>query len=154
MSDIMDNVTRIGVSLEPELLSKFDEMIDKKGYVTRSEAFRDLIREALTENVVQDEDALVSGTVTLLYNHHKGGVKERLMEIQHCHHELISASIHVHQDLDTCLEVLIVSGKVREIKELCDILGSVRGVQNGTPVMLSSEMVDGNHHDETSDHDH
>jgi CopG family nickel-responsive transcriptional regulator len=154
MSDSMDNVTRIGVSLEPELLLKFDDMINKKGYVTRSEAFRDLIREALTENVIQDEEAPVSGTITLLYNHHKGGVKEKLMEIQHCHHELISSSIHVHQDLDTCLEVLIVSGKVREIKELCDILGSVRGVKNGTPVMLSGDIVERDHHDGTCDHEH
>lgn len=154
MSDSMDNVTRIGVSLEPELLLKFDEMINKKGYITRSEAFRDLIREALTENAIQDEGAQVSGTITLLYNHHKGGVKEKLMEIQHGHHELISSSIHVHQDLDTCLEVLIVSGKVHEIRELCDVLGSVRGVQNGTPVLLSGEIIEKDHHDGSCDHVH
>ncbi len=62
----MDNVTRIGVSLEPELLAKFDELIASKGYVTRSEAFRDLIRDALTKETLQEEDAKVCGTVTLL----------------------------------------------------------------------------------------
>jgi CopG family nickel-responsive transcriptional regulator len=141
----MDNVTRIGVSLEPELLGKFDEMIARMGYGTRSEAFRDLIRDALTKVVLQDEKARVCGTVTLLYNHHKGGVKERLMEIQHCQHHLISSSIHVHQDLERCLEVLIVSGTVREIKELADSLGSVRGVASGVPVLLSAEIEDHAH---------
>jgi CopG family nickel-responsive transcriptional regulator len=143
----MDNVTRIGVSLEPELLGKFDEMIARMGYVTRSEAFRDLIRDALTKEVLRDENAKVCGTVTLLYNHHKGGLKEKLMEIQHSQHHLISSSIHVHQDLERCLEVLVVSGTVREIKELSDNLGSVRGVASGAPVLLSAAI-------EKHDHEH
>ena len=143
----MDNVTRIGVSLEPDLLAKFDELIARKGYVTRSEAFRDLIRETLTKETLQEEDSKVCGTVTLLYNHHKGGLKEKLMEIQHAQHHLISSSIHVHQDLERCLEVLIVFGTVREIRDLADSLGSVRGVASGIPVMLSSEIEDHEHKD-------
>lgn len=136
----MDNVTRIGVSLEPELLDQFDNMIAHKGYGTRSEAFRDLIRNALTENAITDEEATVCGTITLIYNHHKGGVKEKLMEIQHTEHRLISSSIHVHLDLERCLEVLVVSGKVKHIKNLADTLGSVRGVISGIPVMMTGEI--------------
>lgn len=146
----MDNVTRIGVSIEPDLLEKFDRMIAQKGYATRSEAFRDLIRDALSQNAIQDEDSRACGTITLIYNHHKGGVKERLMEIQHSHHSSISSSIHVHLDLERCLEVLIVSGSVREIKSLSDALGSVRGVQSGIPAMISGELPEHG----TDDHDH
>ncbi|OPY31087.1 MAG: putative nickel-responsive regulator [Methanomassiliicoccales archaeon PtaU1.Bin124] len=155
MPDIMDNVTRIGVSLEPELLDQFDKMIERKGYVTRSEAFRDLIRDALTQTFVENEEARVCGTITLIYNHHKGDVKEKLTDIQHEHHDLISSSIHVHLDLERCLEVLVVCGKARDIKDLADHLGSVRGVQNGVPVMLSSEITEHEHpHDAASDHHH
>jgi CopG family transcriptional regulator, nickel-responsive regulator len=151
----MDNVTRIGVSIEPELLDRFDQMIARKGYVTRSEAFRDLIRDALTQTFVQDETSHVCGTITLIYNHHKGDVNEKLTDIQHEHHDLISSSIHVHLDLDRCLEVLVVSGTVAQIKHLADRLGSVRGVQNGIPVMMSSEVTEHDHpHDEASDHHH
>lgn len=142
----MDNVTRIGVSIEPELLQMFDEMIEEKGYSTRSEAFRDLIRDSLTHNAIEDAEAYVCGTITLIYNHNKGDVKDKLTDIQHSHHHLISSSVHVHMDLERCLEVLIVSGKVREIKALTDELGSVRGVQNGVPVMLSGEITE-HHHD-------
>ncbi|QLH75493.1 MAG: nickel-responsive transcriptional regulator NikR [Methanomassiliicoccales archaeon] len=149
----MDNVTRIGVSIEPDLLSLFDEMIEKKGYGTRSEAIRDLIRDALTDRVVQDEDANVCGTITLIYNHHKGDVKEKLTDIQHQNHNLISSSIHIHLDLERCLEVLIVSGKVRDIKRLADTLGSVRGVQNGIPVMLSGEITEHRHFEDVHDHE-
>jgi len=151
----MDNVTRIGVSIEPDLLDRFDQMIARKGYVTRSEAFRDLIRDALTQTFVQDETSQVCGTITLIYNHHKGDVKEKLTDIQHEHHELISSSIHVHLDLDRCLEVLVVSGTVAQVKHLADRLGSVRGVQNGIPVMMSSEVTEHEHtHEDGSDHHH
>ncbi|MCE5295877.1 MAG: nickel-responsive transcriptional regulator NikR [Euryarchaeota archaeon] len=149
----MDNVTRIGVSIEPDLLQMYDEMIESKGYKTRSEAFRDLIRDALTHNTVEDAEAAVCGTITLLYNHNKGDVKDKLMDIQHNHHHLISSSVHVHMDLERCLEVLIVSGKVREIMALTDELGSVRGVQNGVPVMLSGEFTEHHHDGKVTEHE-
>ena len=146
----MENVTRIGVSLEPELLEKFDKLIEAKGYTTRSEAIRDLIREELVKDIVKDDDATVFGTITLIYEHHKGSVKEQLMDIQHAHHTSISSSIHVHLNLEQCLEVLIVSGTVRDIKHLSDEIGSVRGVMHMEPVMISGSLEGHSH----NDHDH
>jgi len=142
----MDNVTRIGVSLEPELLEDFDKLIDRKGYITRSEAIRDLIRSALAKEILkEDENAVVFGTITLFYNHSKSGVKERLMEIQHEHCQRILSSIHVHLDIEQCLEVLIVNGTVKEVRQLSDELGSVKGVihrtLHRTPVSLSEESA-------------
>ena len=140
----MDNVTRIGVSLEPELLEDFDKLIDHKGYITRSEAIRDLIRSALAREILkEDENAVIFGTITLFYNHHKGGVKDRLMDIQHEHHQKILSSIHVHLDIEQCLEVLIVNGSVKDIRQLSDELGSVKGVTHRTlhrtPVSISDD---------------
>ena len=142
----MENVTRIGVSLEPELLEKFDKLIEGKGYTTRSEAIRDLIREELVKDIVKDDDAKIFGTITLIYEHHKGSVKEQLMDIQHAHHTSISSSIHVHLNLEQCLEVLIVSGTVRDVKHLSDEIGSVRGVTHMEPVMISGSLEDHSHH--------
>ncbi len=135
------------MSLEPELLEKFDKLIEGKGYTTRSEAIRDLIREELVKDIVKDDEAKIFGTLTLIYEHHKGGVKEQLMDIQHGHHTNISSSIHVHLNLDQCLEVLIVSGTVREIKHLSDEIGSVRGVLHMEPVMISGSL-EGHKHSE------
>ncbi len=142
----MDNVTRIGVSLEPDLLEDFDKLIDRKGYITRSEAIRDLIRSALAKEILkEDENAVVFGTITLFYGHHKGGVKERLMDIQHEFHKHILSSIHVHLDIEQCLEVLIVNGTVKEVRQLSDELGSVKGVTHRTlhrtPVSLGEEAM-------------
>jgi CopG family nickel-responsive transcriptional regulator len=136
----MDNVTRIGVSLEPELLERFDELIARKQYTTRSEAIRDLIRGTLNDSHVAELGAPAFGSITIVYEHHFSGVKERLMEIQHGHHAQISSSMHLHMDLERCLEVLVVSGTVGEIKELADELASVKGVLMGAPVLMSGSL--------------
>jgi CopG family transcriptional regulator, nickel-responsive regulator len=138
----MDTVTRIGISIEPDLLEKFDKMIEDKGYETRSEAFRDIIKDSLTKTLLQDDDMQVCGTITLLYNHHKGDVKEKLTDIQHDNFHMISSSIHVHLDLDRCLEVLVVLGTVAQVKDLSNKLESVKGVKCGIPAMLSGEMIE------------
>ena len=133
----MDKVTRIGVSLEPRLLKEFDDLISEKGYFTRSEAIRDLIRDALAEETWENEESNVVGTLTLLYEHEKGNVRERLMEIQHLHHSQISSSMHIHLNTKQCLEVLVVSGKAGDMKRLSDELRSVRGVLHGKLTMTA-----------------
>lgn len=145
----MDNVTRIGVSLEPELLKSFDDLIEKMGYEARSEAIRDLIREALTKEKIKDPECPGVGTITLVYEHHKGGVRERLMDIQHQHHQVISSSIHVHLDLDRCLEVLVVKGTVGQLQALADELGAVKGVLHGNPVIMAEGVLE-----EAEGHEH
>jgi CopG family nickel-responsive transcriptional regulator len=150
----VDNVTRIGVSLEPELLDKFDELIALKRYATRSEAIRDLIRETLNRSHIADEDSIAFGSITLVYEHHHSGVKEKLMEIQHGHYAHISSSMHVHMDLERCLEVLVVSGTVRQIKALADELASVKGVLLGIPILMSGSLPGVVPHDHVHPHTH
>jgi CopG family nickel-responsive transcriptional regulator len=142
----MENVTRIGVSLEPDLLRDFDSMIKEKGYGSRSEAIRDIIRDTLVADLVKDEDAEVVGTITLVYPHHKGNVQENLMEIQHEHHASISSTIHVHLDLEKCLEVLVVWGRVGDVKRLSDALTSVKGVLHGKLTMTTGKIEAPEHH--------
>ncbi len=136
----MDKVTRIGVSLEPQLLMRFDDLIGRKGYSARSEAIRDLIRNALAEETWKQEGSEVVGTITLLYEHERGNVRERLMEIQHHHHSQISSSMHVHLNTEQCLEVLVASGKAADVKHLSDELGSVRGVLHCKLTMTAGQI--------------
>ena len=150
----MDKVTRIGISLEPELLKEFDDLVTSRGYTNRSEAVRDLIRIALTEERWADSEAEVVGTITLLYDHGKGCVQDRLMEIQHQHHANLSSTIHIHLSLEQCLEVLIVWGKVSEVKHLADEIISVKGVAFGKLTMTSGSMDRGPDHDHPHPHHH
>lgn len=122
-------LVRFGVSIPRELLERYDRMVRAKGYTSRSEALRDLIRNALVEQEWQEERE-VAGTLTLVYDHHTGDLPGALTGLQHEHHHLIVSVLHVHLDRHTCLEVLVVRGKPRELRGLADRLGSLKGVKH------------------------
>lgn len=127
----MEKVTRIGVSLEPDLLKKFDHLIKKKGYGTRSKAVRDLIRKELVREVAVAENKQVYGTITMVYDHHIGGVTDKLLTLQHDYRDNIMTTSHVHLDHDNCLEVVVIKGKAKSVKEMADKIASIRGVRHG-----------------------
>ncbi|HID74093.1 MAG TPA: nickel-responsive transcriptional regulator NikR [Thermoplasmata archaeon] len=131
-------VERVGVSLEPELLRRFDRLRRRKGYSNRSEAIRDLVRKALIEAETRPSHADVIGTLTIVYDHHVGDVNDQLLHIQHHHHTEIQSTTHVHVDEDYCLEVLIVRGKAGDVRRLADTIRAVRGVKHGELVITQT----------------
>lgn len=134
----MGNTVRFGMSLDEKLLANFDQLIEQKSYMNRSEAIRDLIRAALVEERLGSEDQVAVGTVTLIYNHHVRDLSDKLTEHQHSHHEQIISALHVHLDAHNCLEVLVIRGAVRDIKQIADELIGVKGVKHGKLVMTTS----------------
>lgn len=134
----MSKLTRFGISIDDELLTRFDREIVKKGYVNRSEAIRDLIRNQFVEMEWQDENEEVAGTITLVYNHHTRGLSDLLTELQHSFHQLILSTMHVHLDHHNCLEILVVKGRAGEAKEVSDRLLSVKGVLHGKLTVTST----------------
>lgn len=112
-----------------KLLDDFDRYITQQRYVNRSEAVRDLIRSALVSTEWQD-DKPVMGVISLVYDHHKPKLQERITEVQHGYHHQVISSTHVHMDHDNCLEVIIVHGKAAAILELSNNMKSLRGVRN------------------------
>lgn len=127
----MAKTIRFGVSLDNALLERFDALCKKRGSPNRSEAIRDLIRAALVEARWEEENALVAGTLTMIYNHHKSDLAQRLTEEQHAYHHLIVTSLHVHLDHDNCLEVLVLRGEAGLLRELAHRLLSIKGVKTG-----------------------
>lgn len=132
----MDKLTRFGVSVEKELLGKFDRLIEKKGYANRCEALRDLMRKALIEKA-WDENVSVVATVTLVYDHHDPGLEAQLTEIQHHHHDTVVAAMHSHLDERDCLQVIILRGKAKGVKHLADELIAAKGVKHGDVIMTA-----------------
>lgn len=128
----MGELTRFGVSLDEKLLRHFDRLIVRKGYANRSEAIRDLIREALVREQweIGAEDAV--GTITLVYDHDTRDLSDKLTDLQHAHYESIVSTLHVHLDPHHCLEVLVLRGTARALKEIADRLIGTRGVKHGT----------------------
>lgn len=127
----MADLTRVGISIDARLLDRFDQMIGDKGYVNRSEAIRDLIRNALVDEEWARDDQEIVGTVTLVYDHHTRDLSDKLTEQQHSHHDEIVSALHVHLDAHHCLEVVVVRGKARRVKRLADELIGTKGVKHG-----------------------
>ena len=134
----MGTTVRFGISLDEKLLLNFDQLIEQKNYRNRSEAIRDLIRASLVEERLGSEDQEAVGTVTLVYNHHVRDLSDKLTEHQHSHHDQIISALHVHLDAHNCLEVLIIRGSVRDIKQIANELICVKGVKHGKLVMTTT----------------
>ena len=127
----MPTLERFGVSMEDELLVRFDELVKARGYQSRSEAIRDLVRQELVKDEWTDPDAEVVGAVTIVYEHHEHELATVLAELQHQYHTSIICSTHVHLDTHNCLEVVIVRGLSSRVKYIANTLISTRGVKHG-----------------------
>ena len=136
----MNEITRFGVSIESNLLKKFDKSIHKKGYKNRSEAIRDLIRRNLIKEINLDLKVKSIATLTILYDHHLGNVTDRLLELQHNHTSEILVSSHVHIDHDNCLEVIVLKGLTINIKELANKIKALKGIKHGELVITNSDI--------------
>jgi CopG family nickel-responsive transcriptional regulator len=133
----MSKVFRFGISLDKDLLDKFDQLINNKNYSNRSEAFRDLIRQELVKKEWQ-EGKEVAGAITLIYDHHKREFLNKITDIQHGFQKLIISTQHVHLDHNNCLEIIAVRGSSREVQKLSDTLKSIKGVKHGTLSMSTT----------------
>lgn len=131
------SLIRFGVSIEKDLLEKFDRFIKDKKYTNRSEAFRDLIRRELVQKQWQGNHE-IAGAITLIYNHHKRELVNKLMDIQHDFGGVIISAQHIHLDHDNCLEIIAVKGRPEEAQKLSDSLRSVNGVKHGTLSMATT----------------
>ena len=135
----MEQIERIGVSLDKNLLLMFDKLIAKQGYQNRSEAIRDLIRRRLSGDQLQDPKANAVGAVFLVYNHNSTKLMQKLTELQHSHLLHALSSLHVHLDEHDCLEVIVLRGQVGEINKMADTLLSMKGVKLGRTNLLATE---------------
>lgn len=131
MMGTMNSIIRFGVSLNSKLLKDFDSLISKKGYSSRSEAIRDLIRESLVKEEWEKGEKETVGTVTLVYNHDTRELTHVLTDLQHRYHQAIISTTHIHLDEHNCLEVLVVRGKGKDIKKIADRVIGARGVKYG-----------------------
>lgn len=136
----MSQLARIGVAIDSDLLASFDGLIEKQGYENRSEAFRDLIRDRLVRAESEQPNKEVVGTLTLVYDHHQRNLTERITNLQHDHHGVVVSTLHVHLDHHNCLEVLILRGKSKVVRQLADLLVSIKGIQHGQLAVTAAEI--------------
>jgi len=125
------DLARIGVSLPENLLEKFDEIITKRGYSSRSEGIRDAIRGYIRYYAWMSEvEGERVGTISLVYDHNQQGLANSLLDIEHEFGGIIRSSIHMHINHDMCMEVLMVRGEGRDVKDVTERIMALRGVKH------------------------
>lgn len=134
-------LVRFSVAIGGELLQKFDRYREAHRYPNRSEAVRGLMRAALVEEAVTHDEGEAMGVVTLIYDHHASRIAERLTELQHSHIDRVVSSTHVHLDARRCLEVILLRGPARIVRELADGLIGTKGVETGRLVLSSAGPI-------------
>ena len=137
--EIMEQLQRIGISVSTELLDSFDELISRRGYTNRSEAIRDLIRRDIDSDLLEGPKARSVAAVFVVYDHHQSSMCQKLLQLQHNRLLESIASMHVHLDSHNCLEVILLKGKVSDIKKLADNIVSLKGVKLGNVNFLAAE---------------
>ena len=122
---------RIGVSLPETLLTRFDDIISKRGYSSRSEGIRDAIRNYIVHyEWMSDVEGERVGMISLVYSHHQRGLVDSLTDIQHEFVGIIQSSLHVHLDNVNCLEVIILRGEGREVRRASERMMALKGVKH------------------------
>jgi len=143
----LSDIIRFGVSIDQDLLENYDRLIAERGYATRSEALRDLIRETLIQYKIETESEIQAlGSLTLVYDHHARNLSQEMGNFQHEFHEIILSVMHLHVSHDDCLEIIALRGIVSEIVALANGLLSLKGVKNGKLFLTlpSSDIIDSN----------
>lgn len=143
----MSALSRFGVSVEDELLQNYDQLIAVQGYAARSEALRDLMRDALVRSKIEisSETGEGIGSLTLVYDHHASDLTDKMNDLQHEHHDLIVSVLHVHISHDDCMEVIVMRGEIKSVRSLAESLLSLKGVKHGKLfVTLPARNIVGN----------
>lgn len=142
---------RFTISLDPELAAQFDALIQRRAYQNRSEAVRDLIRSALEHDAQQAApEGPCMANLSYVYHYRERALAERLLHLQHTHHDLVVSSMHSHIDHDHGLETLILRGPRTQVQALADTLSALPGVRHGQLNLVSLESGEPHSHG----HDH
>jgi CopG family nickel-responsive transcriptional regulator len=136
----MSDLTRTALAIDRRLLGRFDAWMDSHGYTNRSEAVRDLIRNALVEQEWADPKASVVAVLSVIYDHARRQLAQEITERQHEDHRAVLCSQHVHLDHRTCMEVILMRGTAAQLRRLSDAIIATRGVQAGKLTLMSTSV--------------
>jgi CopG family nickel-responsive transcriptional regulator len=132
------SIIRFSVSLEPDLLAEFDAYCERGRLATRSEAVRQLIREKLTAAAWADDAADVAASLTLVYDHHRARLTDKMIEIQHARADCVVAATHVHLTHDLCMEMIALRGRTADVQAMAADLSGLKGVHQAQLVVAKA----------------
>ena len=144
----MSELVRFSVSLEDDLLKQFDAFCEQGKFATRSEAIRQLLREKLTTAAWATDAGDVAASLTVIYDHHKTHLMDRMTAVQHAHGDLVVSTMHVHLNHDLCMELIALRGPAAQVQSIASKLGGLKGIHQAQLVVARAA------HEHASSHSH
>ncbi len=137
---------RITITIDDDLLAAVDGLMAQRGYASRSEACRDILRERLDHDAAASPATPCMATLSFVYDHETRALAQRLTHAQHDRHDLTVASMHVHLDHEACLEVAVLRGSAGEVAQFADALTTQRGVRHAALHLVPVKVTEPHHH--------
>jgi CopG family nickel-responsive transcriptional regulator len=134
----MSKIVRFSVSMEAGLLDDFDRYCKEGKFATRSEAVRQLVRDTLTTHAWESDAQDAAATLTLVYDHHRTHLSDRLLTLQHRHTDMVVSTMHIHLDHNNCLEVIVLRGRAGALQKIAAELRGLKGIQKGQLVLAKT----------------
>lgn len=140
-----DTMQRITITIDETLLETLDDVVQRRGYASRSEAVRDMIRATATQAAASADAAPCVAVLGYIYDHGTRALAQRLNHALHDHHDLTVADMHVHLDHETCLEVSVLKGRTSAVRGLADLLTAQRGVRHANLHIVPARVTNARH---------
>jgi CopG family nickel-responsive transcriptional regulator len=136
---------RITITIDEDLLATIDSIMERRGYASRSEAVRDMVRDAAAREPALPDTSACVAALGYVYDHETRALAQRLTRTAHDHHDLAVANLHVHLDHESCMEISILKGTVSAVRELADALTAQRGVRHANLHLVPVQVSEGRH---------
>jgi CopG family nickel-responsive transcriptional regulator len=150
---LVSELVRFSVSLEADLLEHFDRFCKEGHFATRSEAIRQLLRDTLTTHAWESDAQDAAATLTLVYDHHRTHLADKLMDLQHRNTHVVVSTMHIHLDHDLCLEVIALRGRAGALQKIASELSGLKGIYKGQLVLATTEGKHSQGHKDSHHHD-
>ncbi len=135
-----ENVDRISLSLPGGLLTKFDVLVEERGFESRSQAISEMMARELDRHAKKNSHSVMTGTIMLVYEHSKGDLRKRLSEIQYNYLSEVISSLHVQLESHHTMEVVLVQGKAKKLRQIANELITCKGVKSGSMTLTTPVM--------------
>lgn len=135
-----DKVHRISVSLPEKLTKELDRMVKDSGYLNRSQAIAQMVRNTLLEHYQQQGSQVMAGAVTLVYDEARPNLRTKLVSIQRKYIDSVISSLNVLLENNFSLEVLQVQGPVNRLHKIVKEIKACKGVES-CKLALTSTVI-------------
>jgi len=148
---------RVTMTIDEELMESLDRFMAASGHRNRSEAVRDLVRAGLLLQPRNDDvERACMAALVYVYDHETRQLSRRLLSDHHSHADMTIATLHVHLDAASCLEVSLLRGQKAEVEHFAQHVIGERGVRYGQLVVVPANLEafpDGGGHGHSHHHE-